>query len=172
MTADELRAVWYRVGAHVAEAAAGLFERSKRTLVGTGSYEGFIAEALAQVPNASAPHNPGEYGFLIYAQTAAQVHTRVTDIMPGDVVVLEGARLKGHQGLHTYSMSVGEASPCMGIVSDFDAKKLKLKALQANQRVGPRGKKSTSSMRCDTLLNVYPFSLFLVKTLFSRPWNR
>jgi myosin tail region-interacting protein MTI1 len=136
MTADELRAVWYRVGAHVAEAAAGLFERSKRTLVGTGSYEGFIAEALAQVPNASAPHGPGEYGFLIYAQTGAQVHTRLTDIMPGDVVVLGGARLKGHKGLHTYSMSVGEASPCMGIVSDFDAKKLKLKALQANQRVG------------------------------------
>jgi hypothetical protein len=136
MTADELRALWHRVGAHVAEAASALFERSKRTLVGTGSYEGFIAEALAQVPNASPPPNPGEYGFLIYAQTGAQVHTRLTDIMPGDVVVLEGAKLKGHKGLHTYSMSVGEASPCMGVVSEFDAKKLKLKALQANQRVG------------------------------------
>ena len=136
VTAEELRAVWLRVGMHVAEAALDLFERSKRTLVGTGSYEGFIAEALAQVPNAAPPRHPGEYGFLIYAQTGAQVHTRLTDIMPGDVVVLEGAKLKGHKGLQTYSKSVGEASPCMGVVSEFDAKKLKLRALQANRRVG------------------------------------
>ncbi|KAI0301130.1 hypothetical protein B0F90DRAFT_1668005 [Multifurca ochricompacta] len=136
MTADELRAVWGRVGVHVAEAASGLLERSKRTLVGNGSYEGFIAEALALVHNASPPNGPGEYGFLVYAQTAAQVHTRLADIMPGDVVVLENAKLKGHKGLHTYSMSAGESTPCMGIVSEFDAKKLKLRALQANQRVG------------------------------------
>ena len=136
VTAEELRAVWLRVGMHVAEAALDLFERSKRTLVGTGSYEGFIAEALAHVPNAAPPHHPGEYGFLVYAQTGAQVHTRLTDIMPGDVVVLEGAKLKGHKGLQTYSKSVGGASPCMGVVSEFDAKKLKLRALQANQRVG------------------------------------
>ena len=136
VTADELRAVWSRVGTHVAEAASGLFERSKLTLVGTGSYEGFIAEALAHVPNAAPPHRPGEYGFLIYAQTGAKVHTRLTDIMPGDVVVLEGAKLKGHKGLQSYSQSVGGASPCMGVVREFDAKKLKLRALQANQRVG------------------------------------
>jgi myosin tail region-interacting protein MTI1 len=136
MTADELRALWYRVGAYVAEAASRLLERSKRTLVGNGSYESFIAEALSQVPNASPPHGPGEYGFLIYAQTAAQVHTRLTDIMPGDVVVLDGAKLKGYKGLHTYSMSAGEGAPCMGVVSEFDLKKLKLKALQASQRVG------------------------------------
>lgn len=136
VTADELRAVWDRVGTHVAEAASLLFERSKHTLVGTGSYEGFIAEALAQVPNAAPPRHPGEYGFLIYAQTGAMVHTRLTDIMPGDVVVLEGAKLKGHKGLQTYNQSVGGSSPCMGVVREFDAKKLKLRALQANQRVG------------------------------------
>ncbi len=136
MTVDELRAVWGRVGVHVAEAAGALLERSKHKLVGNGSYEGFVAEALAEVPNASASHEPGEYGFLVYAQTAAQVHTRLADIMPGDVVVLEGARFKGHKGLHTYSMNAGESAPCMGLVSDFDPKKLKLKALQANQRVG------------------------------------
>jgi hypothetical protein len=136
MTTDELRALWGRVGVHVGEAASRLLDRSKRTLVGNGSYEGFIAEALSQVPNALPPHNPGEYGFLIYAQTAAQVHTRLTDIMPGDVVVLDGAKLKGYKGLHTYSISAGEGAPCMGVVSEFDVKKLKLKALQANQRVG------------------------------------
>src|SRR5260221_4287441 len=56
--------------------------------------------------------------------------------MAGVVVVLEGAKLKGHKGLQSYSHSVGGASPCMGVVREFDAKKLKLRALQANQRVG------------------------------------
>jgi myosin tail region-interacting protein MTI1 len=136
MTVDELRTAWERVGVYVAEAASGLLERSKRTLVGNGSYEGFVAEVLAQVPSASPPHAPGEYGFLVYAQTGTQVHTRLADIMPGDVVVLRGAKLKGHKGLQSYSMSAGEGTLCVGIVSEFDAKKLKLKALQANQRVG------------------------------------
>ncbi|KAH8989107.1 hypothetical protein EDB92DRAFT_1799831 [Lactarius akahatsu] len=144
MTVDELRAVWGRVGVHVAEAAGALLERSKHKLVGNGSYEGFVAEALAGVPNALASYGPGEYGFLVYAQTAAQVHTRLADIMPGDVVVLEGARFKGHKGLHTYSMSAGESAPCMGVVSEFDPKKLKLRALQANQRVGQATVESVS----------------------------
>ena len=136
VTANELRAVWSHVGTHVAEAASDLFECSKRTLVGTGSYEGFIAEALVHVPNAAPPHHPGEYDFLIYAQMGAKVHTCLTDIMPGDVVVLKGAKLKGHKGLQTYSQSMGGASPCMGVVPEFDVKKLNLRALQVNQRVG------------------------------------
>ena len=136
LTSEDLHALWGRVGVHIGHAASLLLERSKRTLVGNGSYEGFIAEALSQVPNALPPQGQGEYGILIYAQTAAQVHTRVTDILPGDVILLEAAKLKGHKGLHTYSISAGEGAPCMGVVSEFDVKKLKLKALQANQRVG------------------------------------
>jgi hypothetical protein len=136
LSVDELRTVWGRVGVHVAEAAGALLERSKHQLVGNGSYEGFVAEALAEVPNASAAQGPGEYGFLVYAQTAAQVHTRLADIMPGDVVVLESAKFKGHKGLHSYNMSAGVSAPCMGVVSEFDPKKLKLRALQANKRVG------------------------------------
>ena len=34
--------------------------------------------------------------------------------MPGDAVVLDGAKLKGYKGLHAYSMSAGEGAPCMG----------------------------------------------------------
>ena len=153
VTADELRGLWYRVGAQVGEAATRLLQRSKRTTVGNGSYEGFIAEALSQVPNASPPRGPGEYGILIYAQTAAQVHTRLTDIMPGDIVVLDGAKLKGYKGLHMYSMSAGEGAPCMGIVSEFDVKKVKLKVLQANQRVGQAVRICVRALAL--MLNVY-----------------
>jgi hypothetical protein len=139
MTIDELRTVWERVGYHVADAAAALLERSKHRLVGDGSFEGFVAEVLAEVPNALAPRANapgGEYGFLIYAQTSWRVHTRLADIMPGDVVVLEGTTFKGYKGLHTYSMSVNHFEMCMGIVAEFDPKKLKLRVLQANCRVG------------------------------------
>jgi myosin tail region-interacting protein MTI1 len=174
MTVDELRTAWERVGVYVAEAASGLLERSKRTLVGNGSYEGFVAEALAQVPNASPPHAPGEYGFLVYAQTGAQVHTRLADIMPGDVVVVRSAKLKGHKGLQSYSMSSGEGTPCVGVVSEFDAKKLKLRALQANQRVGQAVRAqflSSCCLKCPPpralcLTHSYDFFFF-----FGRPWS-
>ncbi len=172
MTSDDLRALWGRVGVHVREAATRLLERSKRTLVGNGSYEGFIAEALSQVPNALPPQSqsPSDYGILIYAQTAAQVHTRVTDILPGDVVMLDGAKLKGYKGLHTYSISAGEAAPCMGVVSEFDVKKLKLKALQANQRVGQAVRISLVSLAhiCFADERVLCFLFFPL----SRLWNQ
>lgn len=84
-----------------------------------GSYEGFkfVAEVFAEVPNALAPcaNGPGEHGFLIYAQTSARVHTRLADFMPGNVVVLESAKFKKHNGLHTYHMSMGDFQPYMGI---------------------------------------------------------
>jgi len=140
--------------------------------VGNGSYEGFIAEALSQVPNALPPQSqsPSDYGILIYAQTAAQVHTRVTDILPGDVVMLDGAKLKGYKGLHTYSISAGEAAPCMGVVSEFDVKKLKLKALQANQRVGQAVRISLVSLAhiCFADERVLCFLFFPL----SRLWNQ
>jgi len=136
VTANELCAVWSHIGMHMAEAALDPFECSKRTLVGMGSYEGFIAEALVHVPNTALPHHLGEYGFLIYVQMGAKVHMCLMDIIPGDVVVLKGTKLKGHKGLQTYSQSMGGASPCMGVMPEFDVKKLNLRALQVNQRVG------------------------------------
>jgi len=129
VTANELRTVWSHVSTHVAEAASDLFKCSKRTLVGTGSYKGFIAKVLMHVPNAALLHHLGEYSFLIYAQMGAKVHTCLMDIMSRDVVVLKGTKLKGHKGLQTYSQSVGGALPCMGVVHKFDVKKLNLRAL-------------------------------------------
>ncbi|KAI0263991.1 hypothetical protein BC834DRAFT_827029 [Gloeopeniophorella convolvens] len=133
---EKLLTLHASVGIYVADAAAALHERSKREAPESSSHEGFVSRALSMVHNASPPQGPGEYGFLIYARTAAQVTTDVGEIMPGDIAVIETAKLKGHKGLHTYSMNVGEGVPCVGIVSEFDSKKSKFKTLQAGQRGG------------------------------------
>jgi len=104
--------------------------------VGSCSYEGFIAEALSQVPNALPPQSPGEYGILIYAQEAAQVHTRLTDILPGDVFVLDRAIFETSYVLYIKMLITDEGRPPMGIVSKFDPKKRKLEAVQANHQLG------------------------------------
>ena len=137
MSAEELRALWGRVGVQICEVATTLHERSKKTLIGDGSYAGFVAAVLAQVPNAQQPPMDGvEYGYLVYAQSGASVHTRASEIMPGDIIVLEGAKLKGHKGLHAYTTVAGEGAPCIGVVCEFETKKLKVRSLQANQHVG------------------------------------
>ncbi|KAI0314153.1 hypothetical protein OF83DRAFT_470145 [Amylostereum chailletii] len=146
MSGEQLRAVWGRVGVQMCEVATTLHERSKRTLVGNGSYAGFVHAVLAQVPNAAhPPAGSTEYGYLVYAQTGASVHARADEILPGDVVVLEEARLKGHKGLHAYTLNVGEPGvPGLGVVAEFETKKVKIKALQANQHVGQATVESVS----------------------------
>ena len=45
----------------------------------------------------------------------------------------DGTKLTGSKGLPTYSINLSKDAPCMEVVSEFDVKKLKLMALQANQ---------------------------------------
>jgi hypothetical protein len=132
MSSDELMAVWGKVGIMVHQVATALFDKSKKSLVGDGSYQGFIHATLSQVPNARQPTS--SYGYLIYAQAASTVQRRATDIMPGDIVVIEQAKLSGRKGLQSYHQDV--QGSLVGIVAEFDPKKTKLRALQANQRVG------------------------------------
>jgi myosin tail region-interacting protein MTI1 len=131
LTPKDLRALWGRVGVHVGEAASSLFNQSKRTPVGDGSYEGFINEVFSQVPNALPPQALGDYGILIYERKADQVHIHLTDILPGDVVVLDSANLWSSDPIHTYTHWTGLV-PCLGVVSKFEPQKLELQALQAN----------------------------------------
>jgi len=77
------------------------------------------------------------FGHLVYAQTGGAVQRRLGDIMPGDVVALYDARFKGHKGglgLGAYSVSWGtKEEPVLGIVTEFEGKKNKIKALAVNQ---------------------------------------
>ncbi|KAJ7606540.1 hypothetical protein DFH06DRAFT_1275368 [Mycena polygramma] len=134
-SSDDLVMIWGRVGVHLCEAATQLYEKSKRSLVGDGTYTGFVNAALSEVPNA-AHSPPPAWGHLIYSQAAGSVQKRLSDIMPGDIVALFDAKLKGHKGLATYSQTVGAGEPLVGIVSEFEPKKSKIRVFQANQHVG------------------------------------
>lgn len=143
LTSEELMAIWGRIGVQVCEVATSLYDKSKKALIGDGSYHGFIEAVLHEVPGA-APPSPPSYGYVMYMQTGSSVQKRAGDIMPGDVVWLSDAKLKGHKGIQTYSQHVGAKEPLVGIVSEFEVKKFKLRVFQANQHVGQQTVESVS----------------------------
>ncbi|KAF8125764.1 hypothetical protein EV363DRAFT_1350105 [Boletus edulis] len=164
LTADELMAIWGKTGVRVIDAATTLFEKSKRALVGDGSHAGFVRAVLAQVPGAVYPSgmtgtgtDDNDWGYAVYAQTGNAVQRRMSDIMPGDVIAIWDAKFKGHKGLHAYTQAVGITTPSasdsvrgggpvVGIVSEFDGKKSKVRVWQANQHVGQQVSWTSSSL--------------------------
>ena len=121
-----------KYGAKIAQSAHQIHERSKRLVIGDGSSTSFLYMTLA-----STGVSTGTLGHLIYAQTGGAVQKRLGDIMPGDVVALYEAHFKGHKGglgLGNYSAVWGsKEEPVLGVVSEFDAKKSKIKAYAVNQ---------------------------------------
>ena len=73
-----------RRGVYISDAAALLHDKSRRVLVGDGTYPGFVLPVARQVPSAVIPSRSARYpyGHLIYFQTAATVHKRYAEIMP------------------------------------------------------------------------------------------
>ncbi|KAH9924333.1 uncharacterized protein BXZ73DRAFT_50533 [Epithele typhae] len=133
LSTEELMATWGRVGVQMHEVSAALFEKSKKGLVGDGTYIGFVAAVRAQVPTAAqAGAGLDGLGYLVYAQVAGAVQKRASDILPGDVIVVSDAKFKGHKGLQTYNQTVGVSEPVVGVIGDFEAKKSKVKVYQAN----------------------------------------
>ena len=137
MTADQLTATWGRVGIQVCEVAVELFEKSKKSLIGDGTFVGFVNAVLDKVPNASpVEEDASSFGYLIYAQTGSSVTKRAADIMPGDIITLQDAKLKGHKGIQTYQQKIGEGAPVVAVIGEYEPKKFKVKAYQASQHVG------------------------------------
>jgi len=137
MTSDQLMSTWGRVGIQVCEVAVELFEKSKKTLIGDGTHVGFVNAVLDRVPNASpVEEDASSFGYLIYVQTGSSVTKRAADIMPGDVITLQDAKLKGHKGIHTYHRNIGEGTPVVAVIGEYEPKKSKVKAYQASQHVG------------------------------------
>ena len=137
LSVDQLVTIWGRVGVQVSEVTAQLFEKSKRALIGDGTYVGFVNAVLDRVPNVSTVEEDAtSFGYLIYFQTGSSVTRRAADIMPGDIIVLQDAKLKGHKGIQTYHQTVGAETPVVGVVVEYEPKKSKVKTYQASQHVG------------------------------------
>ncbi|KAJ2934491.1 hypothetical protein H1R20_g2605, partial [Candolleomyces eurysporus] len=141
LSSDDLMAVWGRVGVQVCEVATTLFERSKKGLIGDGTYPGYVRAVVKEVPNAVLT---SDWGYLIYKQSGASVQKRASEIMPGDLIELHDAKLKGHKGLQAYHQNVGADEPVIGVISEFEPKKSKIKAFHANQHVGQQTVESIS----------------------------
>ncbi|KAG6816408.1 hypothetical protein H0H87_006212 [Tephrocybe sp. NHM501043] len=124
-SSDELMTVWGRVGVQICEVATTLYETSKKSLVGDGTYDGFIRAVLSEVPNATMPISTESYGYIVYSQTGNAVQKRASEILPGDILMLQDAKLKGHKGLQSYHQNVGIGQPLVGVVSEFEPKKSK-----------------------------------------------
>lgn len=130
-------AQWGRIGVQIHEIATTVFEKSKKSVVGDGTSIGFVNAVLHEVPNAVKPVPPYDsFGYLIYEQSGPTVHKRASEIMPGDIIVLQEAKLKGHKGIQIYHQNVGVNEPLFAIIGDFELKKSKVKVFQANQHVG------------------------------------
>lgn len=132
VSVDTLAALSEKYGAKIVQSAQQIHERSKRLVIGDGSSTSFLYMALAPTGASTT-----SLGHLIYAQTGGSVQKRLGDIMPGDIVALYEAHFKGHKGglgLGNYSAVWGSREePVLGIVSDFEAKKSKIKAYAVNQ---------------------------------------
>ena len=48
----------------VCEVATTLYERSKKSLIGDGTYAGFVQSVISSVPNAAPLSGGGGYGYL------------------------------------------------------------------------------------------------------------
>ncbi|CUA68847.1 Nascent polypeptide-associated complex subunit alpha, muscle-specific form [Rhizoctonia solani] len=127
---DMLMVLWGKVGVQVTQSALALAEKGKKSIVGDGTSTGFVTAVLAGVDNAYK----ASFGWPVFIQNGPTVQRRSSDIMPGDIIVMTDIKLKGHKGLQGYSTHV--SGELVGIVSEFEAKKHKVKvwqpALQAN----------------------------------------
>lgn len=129
---EALAALAQRLNPRIIHSAHSIHEKSKKNVISDGSSFGFIQQVLSSVPTASTE----SLGHLIYAQTGTNVTRRAGDIVPGDIIALYDAKMKGHKGLASYSVLVGSADePLLGIVSEFSVsgKKVKVKAFAVNQ---------------------------------------
>ncbi|KAF8182312.1 hypothetical protein BJ912DRAFT_1023435 [Pholiota molesta] len=171
LSADDLMALWGRVGVQVCEVATSMFEKSRKTLVGDGSYAGFLQAVFAAVPNAAPVPTPaGEWGYLMYVQNGPSVQKRASEIMPGDIVEIQDAKLKGHKGLQTYHQNVGGAGEVLlGVVGEFEAKKAKIRVFHANQHVGQQTVESVSYRLEDLKSGIVKcWSVMSVRTNYER----
>ena len=120
MSTEDLELACYRVGILVCRVADQLFEESKQSPVGDGTYVGFVNAVLEKVPNVSTvERSASSFGYLIYSQTGHKVTKNVVGVMPGDIITLQDAKLGGRKD-HSHYQTVGEGIAVVGIVGECE----------------------------------------------------
>ena len=154
MTRDQLWAIWYRLGYHIYSVAAELYEKSRK--VGDGSYVGFVNAVLEKVPITSmVEEGASSFGYLIYVQTGPLVTRRVVDTLPGDIIILQDAKLIGYKDSLPYQEHVGQQTPVVAIIAENRVKGSTLLVFQAGR---PAGNRVGHTMNHGSTILMRPFS--------------
>ncbi len=144
LSGEELQAMWIKIGTQIHGAANMLYQRSRsRSVVGDGSFTGFVQAVLAEVSNISPQifSEPHSYGYLIHSQNGSTVTRRCpAEILPGDIILFDNCHFQGRKGLQSYSIQIGtptaEGDDVIGIINEVEGKKHKVKVYHANQHIG------------------------------------
>ncbi|KAH7096417.1 hypothetical protein BKA62DRAFT_625006 [Auriculariales sp. MPI-PUGE-AT-0066] len=131
LDSSALTEISQRIGAQVLASAQALATLAKNRVIGDGTSAGYVQSVLEGVPSV-APVRPdsGEFGHVIFSQTASTVQLRKSDIAPGDVVHVQQAHFSGRRLLKNYKEDIEEA---YGVVVEFERKGGKIRVLKANQ---------------------------------------
>lgn len=97
--------------------------------------------------SAHLPRPTSQWGHVILEQEGSSVLKRSDEPRPGDIAAFYDTKLKGKKGLSSYTQNVGSVEePLVGIVSESETKKHKLRVLQVE-----RGVPEEVSYRCDDI---------------------
>jgi hypothetical protein len=123
---DQLEDSYETFGHKISEAVV----TNKEKVVGDGTPAGLVAELLKPFPNALLPVGTRAYGALVYSNIGNATTTQNDEIRPGDIITFRNARFQGkHGAVHVkYNMEVGAGSGHVGVVSEWDGTKKKIRA--------------------------------------------
>lgn len=133
MTVDQLVITWSKVGIHINEVAGELFDKSRGTPIGDGTCIGFVNSVLDRISGVSTVEKDAtSFGYLIF-QTGLSVTKNVADIMPGDIIALQDAKLEGRDGIQAHHRGTDEGITAVGIIGEYKPWKSMVKVYQACQ---------------------------------------
>ena len=92
-----------------------------------------VNEAIRErvINGSTAEEGGSSFGNRVYVQTGPSIARRIADIKPGDIIILQDAKLKG---LKPYHQNIGQGAPVVAITDEYRSRKSTVKAYQACQQ--------------------------------------
>ncbi|KFY13431.1 hypothetical protein V492_03277 [Pseudogymnoascus sp. VKM F-4246] len=123
---DQLEEAHERFGSRIHDAVVA----KKETVVADGTPAGLIIELLKPFKDALLPIGTRAYGALVYSNLGNSLTSQFDEIRPGDIITLRNAKFQGKHGpMHAkYTAEVGRGDGHVGVVSEWDGPKKKVRA--------------------------------------------